>query len=188
MASKAQIEAARRNIKKAQAAKKRKGFGLSGFSLKSFKTSDMLTHFKNAGLALVGFMVGREASRKLIKFDPANPSQVKKYLGSILQLGGGLVLATQSKKDELKYLGIGMMAGGGLDLVQKLTNKDFYNEGLLDGLKGLGASIAGLGGVENRRSYLPALERLARQELGEDVIFDNPEEVVYLDEVELVEE
>ncbi len=188
MASKAQIEAARRNIKKAQAARKGKGFGLSGFSLKGFNTQDMLSHLKNAGLALVGFMVGREASRKLIKFDPANPSQVKKYLGSILQMGGGLVLATQSKKEEFKYLGIGLMAGGGLDLVQKLTNKDFYNDGLLNGLKGLGASIAGLKGVDQRRSYLPALERLARQEMGDDIIIDNGTEYELVEEGEFVED
>ena len=190
MASKAQIEAARRNIKKAQAARKGKGFGLSGFSLKGFKTQDMLSHLKNAGLALAGFMIGREASRKFIKYDPANPSQVKKYLGGILQMGGGLVLATQSKKEEFKYLGIGLMAGGGLDLVQKLTNKDFYNEGLLNGLKGLGASLAGgLKGVDNRRAYLPALERLARQELGDNIIIDNGSgEYVVVEDGEFIEE
>jgi len=116
-------------LKKARAAKKRKTsfFGLDGLGVP--KTTEILDTFKKAGLILVGFVGGREVSRMVVKNDAEG---FKKYLGSILQLGGGIVLSTM-KNEPLKYIGYGLAASGAIEGASKLMKKDI----LADGFKGL---------------------------------------------------
>lgn len=123
-ATKAQLDA----LKKARAARKRKSKGLSGFAMP--KTTDIMDGFKKAGLIVAGFVGSREISRKIFKDDAEG---FKRYLGSVLQVGGGVLLCTQ-KNEPLRYIGYGMTAAGAVDAASKVLNKDILSEGLLSGL------------------------------------------------------
>jgi hypothetical protein len=143
----------------------------------------MLSNVKKAGLILAGLLIGKEGTGKFVPLLPGMQGEgfLKKYLPAAIQLGGGLVLASQ-KKEELRYLGFGMLGGGFLEVTSKLMNKDLYNEGLLSGLQGLGFNLSGLTQGGSARPYLPELQRLARQDYG----IIEPE--VIIDEAELIEE
>jgi hypothetical protein len=125
-----------RALEKAREVKKRKRLGLGGFKAPNKK--DILDGFKNAGLILVGFVGGREVSRMVIKDDAEG---FKRYLGSIVQVGGGVLLCTQ-KNEPLRYLGYGLMASGAVEATSKILNKDILGEGLLSGLS-LGSILSG---------------------------------------------
>lgn len=130
-ATPAQLEA----LARGRAKRKRKtGLG----AVKMPKTADILDGFKKAGLILVGFVGGREVSRLVVKDDE---SGFKRYLGSIIQLGGGVVL-TSMKNEPLKYIGYGLTASGATEAVSKVLNKDIVGEGLLNGLS-LGSLLSG---------------------------------------------
>lgn len=125
-----------RALEKAREVKKRKRLGLGGFKTPNKK--DILSGFKNAGLILIGFVGGREVSRMVIKDDAEG---FKRYLGSIIQVGGGVLLCTQ-KNEPMKYLGYGLMASGAVETASKILNKDIMGEGLLSGMS-LGSILSG---------------------------------------------
>ena len=54
-----------------------------------FNKDEMLTAVKNGGLIAAGLIGGREISRKLF---PDDSEGFKRYLGAIIQAGGGIVL------------------------------------------------------------------------------------------------
>lgn len=123
-------------LEKARAARKRKLKGLGGFTMP--KTKDIMDGFKKAGLILVGFVGGREVSRMVVKDDAEG---FKRYLGSVLQLGGGVMLISQ-KNETLRYIGYGLAAGGAVETASKVLNKDILAEGVLSGMS-LGSILSG---------------------------------------------
>jgi hypothetical protein len=128
MATEKQLKA----LKKARAYKRRSKRGLAGITASNIVPSgkSMLNTFKTAGLMLIGFVGGREVSRKFIKNDDTG---FKRYLGSILQAGGGIILANQ-KNEMLKYIGFGLVGSGVVEGVSKAMNKDILADGILNGI------------------------------------------------------
>lgn len=143
MATAQQLE----NLRKARMAKARKAKGLAGFTgslAKSFDTKNLMDALKKAGLVVAGFLIGKEGSEKLVSLIPGQAeSSLKKYLPSLLQVGGGIVLSNQNN-EELKFLGFGVLGSGILDGANKLTGKDLYSQGILKGIEGLGMNLKGL--------------------------------------------
>jgi hypothetical protein len=154
-------------LRKARAAKKRKTRGLAGITMP--KTAGIMDTFKKAGLIVIGFVGGREVSRKFIKDDEQG---LKRYLGSIVQLGGGILLTTQ-KNHALQYIGLGLAASGAVEAVSKVMNKDLLAEGVLNGLEGfsLGDILSGrqLPAYNVPFDFVPNLPAIS-----ESPVFDTP--------------
>lgn len=124
-------------LRKARAARKRKAKGLGAILSLPSKTTTMNV-MKDAGYMILGFLIGREGSAQIVKMKPELfASQWGKYLPSILQVGGGL-LVQNMQTGAVKKIGQGMLASGALDLIQQVSGKDFLNDGLLSGLPSLG--------------------------------------------------
>ena len=112
----------------------RKGRSMHGLPLrKAHITGQVFDLLKKGGLMVLGFMGGREIERKVVK----DSEGLKKFIGPIIQAGGGYVLARQSN-ESLKYIGYGLVGGGLVSGVGKVFGKDFVSNGILNGLQGLG--------------------------------------------------
>lgn len=109
---------------------------LSGIS--GINTNAIMDGLKKTGAVLVGFLGGREISRFIMKpgKDGLAPTGLKAYLGTVVQAGGGVYLASMQSNDTLKYLGYGLTASGLAEGVSKFMKKDVVASGFLTGLEG----------------------------------------------------
>lgn len=101
-------------------------------TVKANTTNQILDLLKKGGLMMIGFLGGREISRKLV----TDAEGVKKFIGPIVQAGGGYVLA-RMKNENLRYIGYGLVGGGIIEGAGKVFGKDFVANGFLNGLHGL---------------------------------------------------
>lgn len=171
-----------KTLEKARRARKRKAKGLmGGFAMP--KTADIMDGFKKAGLMVIGFVGGREVSRMVFKNDETG---FKRYLGSILQLGGGVMLVTQ-KNETLRYIGYGLAGSGAIEAVSKVLNKDILAEGVLSGIS-LGSLFGGkaIPAYDARNVQLPADYVPNLPPLPADPIEDDFEGVSDVEDVEMV--
>ncbi|MPM07444.1 hypothetical protein SDC9_53750 [bioreactor metagenome] len=91
--------------------------GLGGLAVPSKEV--VLDSLKKTGLVGLGFLGGRLISANIF------PSETgfKKYAATIIEAGGGVLLAAQNKSQTAKFIGFGLSASGGLDLAEKIFDK-----------------------------------------------------------------
>jgi len=138
-------------LTKARAAKKaggkrrrnvaHKGFlGGIGADLKqNLNLKNVLDIAMKAGIIIGTIAGGRFLKKKFLKGDQAG---IKKFIGPIIELGGGFVLASM-KNDKIKVVGYGLMADGAIDGINialnkgKAGTKDILNLETLKGIFGI---------------------------------------------------
>ena len=120
------------NLAKGRAILARKRHGLSGIK-DVLDKKKLLNTFEKAGLFLIGFVGGREIDRRFIK--SGDKEGFKKFIGPILELGGGIYLAS-GKNEILAQIGYGLTAAGAVQGINNAlgAGKDITN---LETLKGL---------------------------------------------------
>jgi hypothetical protein len=161
----------------------RKSKGFLGSITDKFNKAEMLSAVKNGGLIAIGLLGGRELSRK---FFPDDSEGFKRYLGEIIQLGGGVLLASQ-KNPALKYIGYGLTASGMVGVVGKVMNKDLMTTGIMGALEGFSVDDIINGTVKGLPVYneedikqlkLPAMDGAYKPDLPEIEDIKGTDEVI----------